>query len=143
VRFIYAFLGYSLILISGIFIFSFCMVQVSDEPQKLITFLLAILFFFAVGLAGFKLTRLGHRGRQEKRERQILQFAAQNRGRITPAELAMALPFSAEECQTVLETLCDQGIAQLQITDTGNLLYVFEGFLSETEKTTSKNPLDR
>jgi hypothetical protein len=42
----------------------------------------------------------------------------------------------------VLEALCNQGMAQLQVTDTGSLVHVFEGFLSETENATSKNALD-
>ena len=64
-------------------------------------------------------------------------------GRITPAEIAMETSLTANESQAILETLCEQGIAEVQITENGTIVYTFTGLVSESEKGTAQDPLER
>ena len=142
-RALWTFLGFSITTVSALFIIAFAVdfIEGSDtEPGILIGLLI---FFLLTGLGGIHLIRVGRQNRREKQERLILEIAAKKGGRITPAEIAMESPLSAEEAQNILEILCKGGNAELQVTDSGALVYVFHGLLSDTEKATSKDPLNR
>lgn len=75
-------------------------------------------------------------------EETILRLVTNRGGRITPMELARDTSFSIDQSKSVLDEYCDRGYCQLEVTDKGNLLYVFEGFLSPEEKSSSKDILD-
>jgi hypothetical protein len=78
----------------------------------------------------------------EQRERQILSLAERSGGKITPLELAQETNLPLKDAKGLLEALCQRGTAEVEVTEEGNLVYVFRGFLSEQEKASSKSPLD-
>lgn len=102
-----------------------------------------MVFFALTGASGVVLIRKGRRGGQEKQERMVLELAASKSGRITPAEIAMETSLTANESQALLDALCQQGIAETQITENGSIVYVFTGLISESEKETGQSPLER
>ncbi len=80
--------------------------------------------------------------RGKHRELVILDIIKRKGGRITPVEIAAETKLSIEDAKNELETLCDKGAAELQVTGDGNLVYVFRGFVPEYEKLSSKPPTD-
>jgi hypothetical protein len=78
-------------------------------------------------------------GKQEKQqiegqtnqthERIVLSLARSERGKITPAMVAVNSSLSLEDAEKQLQALVDKGYASLEVTDDGRLLYVFAEFL--------------
>jgi TM2 domain-containing membrane protein YozV/predicted transcriptional regulator len=62
---------------------------------------------------------------REKRtvERTILHLAKQNRGIITPGELALESGIPIDEAKKTLDTLVSKGFAELRVRKTGTLVY--------------------
>ncbi len=79
---------------------------------------------------------------QEKKERRILRVIGEKGGRITPFEIASETSLTIEEAKDTLDNMCDNGFGQLQISDTGKMIYVFHGIISEKEKQSAKSPLE-
>ncbi len=65
--------------------------------------------------------------RHGKREKQILQLAADKGGHITAEEIAMLSNLNVAAARERLDDLCLQGAAQLQVTAEGVMEYVFSG----------------
>jgi hypothetical protein len=106
-----------------------------------------MVFFFLTLAAGLYLAiiprlRKGKLDRQ-RRERSVLKVIAARGGRVTPFELAAESDMDIKEAQAFLDNLCTNGIGQLQVTDTGELVYTFSGIISSSEKQTAKSPLQR
>lgn len=107
-----------------------------------------VLLIFSVGFAigGFMLyryhTRRAERKSKDQIEQDILRIASERRGRVTPAEVVLATKLGIDEAKKMLDSFCEKGLAQLNITDKGVIIYVFDGFLSEEEKETAKSPLE-
>lgn len=80
---------------------------------------------------------------EQEKQSLVLKAAKQNNGRLTIAEVAMDTTLSLDESKSILESMCTEGIAELQITDGGSLVYVFTGLLTDKEKDTAKEPLNR
>ena len=78
----------------------------------------------------------------ERRERMLLNLLKSMGGRGTPTEIAAGSSFSAEEAKDELDLLCEKGLAELQVTDGGNLVYTLLGVLSDAEKRSGRSPLD-
>ncbi|MCP4403679.1 MAG: TM2 domain-containing protein [bacterium] len=62
-------------------------------------------------------------------EAQILQLARRFHGRLTPVELASNSNLSLEESDKALEELVRKGHAEMDVTDSGSIVYEFSGFL--------------
>ncbi len=106
-----------------------------------------LLVFFALTCAGgFYLTHILRRKRKrkgaEETERKVLNVIASKGGRVTPIEVASKTDLSVDECQKLLDKLCEKGMGQLQVTDQGSLVYTFKGVISSQEKETAKSPLE-
>jgi len=86
---------------------------------------------------------LGRQINEQEKEKVVLKIANEKNGHLTIAEVAMDTSLSLEESKTVLEKMSADGVAELQITDGGSLVYVFTGLISEEEKATAKEPLLR
>lgn len=80
-------------------------------------------------LAGFLICRRMKRNsrerRYEARERQILQLAAKNQGRLTVADVAMHIDISTAEAKKILEEFHLNGLADISASEGGNVLYRF------------------
>ncbi len=62
-------------------------------------------------------------------ETTILKLARQFKGRLTPLELAAHSSLSLEEADQALEDIVRRGYADMTVTDAGNIVYEFPGFL--------------
>ncbi len=116
--------------------------QYQDKAAYIILLIFSLLF--AIG--GFMMYR-HHSRKAEKRSREyieqdILKLAAEKHGKITPAEVVLSAKIGIDEAKKMLDSFCEQGLAQLNLTEKGVMVYVFDGFLSEEEKNTVKSPLE-
>ncbi|MBT7445231.1 MAG: hypothetical protein HN790_14850 [Methylococcales bacterium] len=75
-------------------------------------------------------------------ELDLLSIVQQHKGRVTPIDIAMSSDLTVEEAETALNEYCAKDIAEKEVTPTGKVLFVFSGFINETEKQQSKNPMD-
>lgn len=62
-------------------------------------------------------------------EAKILRLARNFHGRLTPLELAANSSLSLEEADNVLENIVRRGYANMEVSDTGAIVYEFPGFL--------------
>lgn len=70
----------------------------------------------------------------EERERRVLRFAERERGRVTIPEVATNCDLSLADSKQALERLVLAEVAEIQVTQSGVLVYVFPGFLSDEDK---------
>lgn len=70
----------------------------------------------------------------EHRQRLLLQFAKSHHGRITPIEVASESDLTIDKARTELDHFCKIGAADLQVSESGAMVYVFVGFISKEEK---------
>ncbi len=140
--------GY-IVAISSLF---FCCAAINDliHPENTETdagVLVGLLIFFTATFAGsvymlIKHSRARRKRGLEKTEREILKMIARKNGRITPEEIAVNSDMTIDEAKDHLERLCENGAGELQVTESGRLVYVFFGFLNPEEKKTAKSVLD-
>jgi hypothetical protein len=69
-----------------------------------------------------------------ERERRVQRLAEQEHGRVTVPEVAARCHMTIDESKTELDRLVLHQIAEIQVTASGVLVYVFPGFLSDEEK---------
>lgn len=106
---------------------------------------------FASGSAAFFLTSAalggvmwftGHRrakARYEERlEQRMLAVAKAKKGRVTDVELAAETRYAIADCRSFLKRMTETGSAEVTIGKEGTMVYVFPGFLSDTEKQSAK-----
>jgi hypothetical protein len=74
-----------------------------------------------------------------EREHRVLRLAERERGRVTVPEVAAGCGLTIAEAKAELDRLVMEGVADLQVTASGILVYVFSGFLSKEEKADSKD----
>ena len=120
-------LGYGVALFSAYCIVVFAAILFDGEEDEAGSTIAAIAFFVGTMALGTYMVRASRRHKNEKREQQILQLAADKGGRITAEEVAMPSELSVEECRKMLDGLCLQGAAQLQVTAEGVMEYLFSG----------------
>lgn len=75
-------------------------------------------------------------------EARILAHAAASKGRVTVAEIALACGVTLERAEQALDLLAQRGHANLQITESGDRVYVVAGFLTDAEKEQAKEILE-
>jgi len=73
------------------------------------------------------------------RERQVLRFADSEHGRVTIPEVATHCDVTIAEAKAILDRLVLQHAATIQVTQSGVLVYVFPGFLSDDDKASAKD----
>jgi len=71
----------------------------------------------------------------ESIERVILRTAKANNGIATPAEVALEGGISLDEAKKTLDQLVSKGFAEVRVTKSGSIVYVFSDFMNdETER---------
>jgi predicted transcriptional regulator len=60
---------------------------------------------------------------RETVERVILKLARENKGILTPSEVALAANISIDEAKKDLDTLVSKGFAEIRVRNTGTLVY--------------------
>ena len=69
-----------------------------------------------------------------EREQRILDLAERQHGRVTVAEVAARCDLTVQASKAALDNLVLHGVAELRVSETGVLVYVFPGFLSDDDK---------
>ena len=145
---------YTFLFVIGVMISLFSLFMVAAAVGDLYTgsdtetgVLVGLLLFFLATLAGG--AYLSYSSRRKKKatsdeatERAVLKVIMAKGGRITPVEVAAETTLSVRQSRMALERLCTLGLGSLQITDSGELVYVFKAAPSEAEKLTSKGVLE-
>lgn len=109
--------------------------------------LIGLMIFFSATLAAgffmmFKARSTHHRHSYEKIEKEILSMISRKEGRITPEEIALDSQMTVEDAKGHLDRLCENGSGELQVTESGRLVYVFFGFITTGEKEGARSALD-
>ena len=73
------------------------------------------------------------------RERQVLRFAESEHGRVTIPEVASRCDMTVADAKATLDRLVMQEAATIQVTQSGVLVYVFPGFMSDDDKANAKD----
>jgi TM2 domain-containing membrane protein YozV/predicted transcriptional regulator len=71
---------------------------------------------------------------KESVERTILRLAKENKGLLTPAELALAANISIEDARKNLDTLVSKGFAELRVRKSGTLVYTIPDMMGGDEE---------
>ena len=72
--------------------------------------------------------------RQRRLENRILRLAAQRDGRLTVTEAATETGFTVVETETVLKGLAEGGYVEIEVTESGLIVYRFPEILFGSEK---------
>ena len=81
--------------------------------------------------------------RRETLEAEVLRLAGRHAGRLTAVEVAGELAVSPAAAEEALHALALRKVADLQITDSGVLVYVFHDVLHAPEKDQARRLLDQ
>ncbi|HMW37669.1 MAG TPA: hypothetical protein PKA72_15040, partial [bacterium] len=68
----------------------------------------------------------------------MLELAQKHDGKLTVIETATALDIAVSDAQTLLENLCRIGMAQLQVSESGVMVYHITDIISKDEKDRSE-----
>ncbi len=63
--------------------------------------------------------------RQRKLDSTILELSISNKGLLNPATVSIALEITIEEAKQILDNYVERGVAELEVTQDGKLLYKF------------------
>lgn len=66
---------------------------------------------------------------KESKERKVLKIAKNNKGKITPALLALETDMTLKESEAILDELTKEGYLQLEVYDSGTIEYICPDFL--------------
>ena len=80
--------------------------------------------------------------RRQTWESEVVRLAGRKSGRLTVVEVVGELGMSGPEAQETLESLMNQGIGDIEITDSGLLVYRFEDVQKLKEKSQSRPILE-
>ncbi len=76
--------------------------------------------------AGYNTIRLHRKEKKElfqKKQLDILYLAVQHHGQLTPTQVALQTNTPIDETKALLDSLSDAGAMELQVSNTGNLVY--------------------
>jgi hypothetical protein len=124
----------------------------SDAPFTAAT-LIALLL--AVGLpVGIATRMLLNKGDEQRRlqkqselrsrtvEAEVLRIAKPHNGKLTIVEIVTELAITPEEAQTAVDSLVRKQVADIEVTDSGVLVYTFYDIKHLPEKQSSRNILE-
>ncbi len=141
-----SFIGLGLCFMSSIMVVGAVGLLFDPKYEDKVGMVILLIFSLLFAIGGFMMyrhhSRKAERRSREYMEQDILKLAAEKHGKITPAEVVLATKVGIDEAKVMLDNFCANGLAQLNITDKGIMVYVFDGFLSEEEKDTAKSPLE-
>ncbi len=72
----------------------------------------------------------------------VLKLAEQKEGKLTVVEVMMALDIDTPTAKDVLDKLAAQGLAEIEMTDSGILVYVFYDIQHLKDKNSSESIFD-
>jgi hypothetical protein len=144
-------LGFTLIGVSLFMLLGFFNADISESAM--VTALTLIVGVGIPGVAGGTLL-LQHFGRGKKlagrraqlkrqtQEAELLRLAGEHDGRLTVVEVVRELAMTHPEAESLLRSIVVRGFADVEITESGLLVYTFPDVQLLDEKTTSRGVLD-
>jgi hypothetical protein len=87
-------------------------------------------------------TRQREQLRLQTYESEILLLAQRKGGKLTVVEVAAETGLDAPTADAALQSLAQQGVADIEVTDSGVLVYAFYDIQKLSEKDSSRNILD-
>ena len=126
----------------------------SDAPRTAPATLAALLITVALPAAGGvalafsyfggggRLSRRREELRQQTIESEILRLAGQHAGKLTAVEVSQAMAITPEAAKDALDALAERFHADLEITDSGVIVYSFHDVRHLGQKATAKGVLD-
>lgn len=144
--------GISLLGFAGFMILGFTKADLSDQSMLI----KAMTFGIGVGLpatAGVALVQSHQHNRKLLGTRmanarlitlrsEILKLAQVNQGKLTEIEIVSELGIEADVANDVLTSLCQQDLAEIEMTDSGLIVYAFPDIQQLPNKHTSRGLLD-
>lgn len=91
---------------------------------------------------GARLSQRRESLRQQTYESEILRLAAQRQGRLTAVELVTEFAITPEKANQLLESLMVRQLADVEVTDSGVVVYVFHDVRHLADKPHAKGILD-
>jgi hypothetical protein len=140
-----------LLLLSAVMLVGFLGSTASiGAPAAIAALLITVALPGAAGVAlaashfrrGGRLARRRDELRRQTVESEILRLAGQHGGRLTTVEVASEMAVSPEEAKEALDSLVLRELAELEITDSGLLVYAFGDVQRLSEKPKAKGLLD-
>jgi hypothetical protein len=89
-----------------------------------------------------RLTRRKEELRRQTVESEILGLAARHSGRLTAVEVATDLAISPEAAKGALDSLAERELADIEITNSGLIVYAFRDVRNLGEKAEARGVLD-
>jgi hypothetical protein len=80
--------------------------------------------------------------RRQTQESEILQFARDHQGKLTVVEVATHLALPAPTVEAILNGMHERGMADMEITDAGLIVYTFPDIQKLSGKATSRDILN-
>jgi hypothetical protein len=143
--------GVALLLLALFMLFGYTQLETdASGATRAVTLLLTV---GLPGVAGAALLRshFGARGRLDQRkdvlrqqtlESEILRLAGQHDGKLTVVEVVSALALPQAGAKDLLDGMVMRELADVEVTDSGVLVYSFHDIRHLSEKSTSRGVLD-
>ncbi len=134
-------LGAIFVFLGGILSSSQTFELLGDKQDAKVSHLIAFSLILVFGAILIKINYFNPRQLlKREEERIILQMISRKLGKITPIEIAAETPWSIDESKAFLDKMKKQGHCSVELTNSGEILYVFSGLVTDEEKETSQDP---
>lgn len=141
--------GVTLCIVAGLMLLGFARVG-SVTAASMIALVIGVGIPAAVGIAlltgrlggGRSLTRAKAQLRRQTIEAEILRLAGQREGKITVVEVVTELALDHTEAKDLLDALSVRGIGDIQITESGTIVYDYRDLRSLGEKGSARDVLE-
>lgn len=115
-----------------------------------VAFLMAVVLPAAVGVYILRAAGRGERELHDRREAlrrktveaEIVKLAGRREGKLTAVEVVAALAVDRETAEELLQKLVREGLAEVEVSESGVLVYSFYELRHLDEKATAKGVLD-
>jgi hypothetical protein len=143
--------GFALLALAGFMLLGF--LRSNAEPGAPATIAALLVTIALPALGGIALLTKRFRGsgrlaerremlRQQTYESEILRLAAQRQGRLTVVELVTEFAITPEKANELLESLMVRQLADVEVTDSGVVVYVFHDVKNLGDKPRARGILD-
>jgi hypothetical protein len=142
--------GGGLILLALFMLIGFLRAEVTSGLATTIAFLVAVVLPAVGGIAllrrplgaGGRLAERRDRLRRQTLDAEVLRLAAGRGGRLTVVEVVTELAVSTDAARESLDSLARHEVADLEVTDSGTIVYAFRDVQNLAEKERAKGILD-
>ena len=143
--------GFALLALAGFMLLGFLRSDAETGAPATIAALLITVALPALGgialltkrlRGGARLAERREMLRQQTYESEILRLAAQRQGRLTAVELVTEFAITPEKANELLESLMVRQLADVEVTDSGVVVYVFHDVKNLADKPRARGILD-